>query len=74
MNKIKSKYLKRLIFSYISEEKTIKIIQYNKKIKDLLEINIYNYQKLFIQKHFMLNMVNLSKFKISNLIKFFNSK
>ena len=70
MEKINNHYLLENIFSYVSEIKVLKLIKYNNKLKQLLKINIYNYQKLFIQNHFM---VDLSKFKISNLIKFFKS-
>ena len=70
MKNIKSKYLIKCIFSYITEEKELEFLKYNRKFQKLCEIDIYNYQKMFIQKHFV---INLSKFKISNLIKFCNS-
>ena len=72
MEKIKSQYLVENIFSYISSEiRELELIKYNNKLKKILKINKYNYQKLFIQNHFM---VDLSKFKLSNLIKFFKLK
>ena len=70
MEKINNHYFLENIFSYVSETKVFKLIKYNNKLKQLLKINKYNYQKLFIQNHFM---VDFSKFKISNLIKFFKS-
>ena len=72
MEKIKNRYLVENIFSYISSEiRELELIKYNNKLKKILKINKYNYQKLFIQNHFK---VDLSKFKLSNLIKFFKSK
>ena len=58
------------IFSYITETKELELLKYNNKLKKILKIDKYKYQKLFVQNHFM---VDLSKFKISNLIKFFKS-
>ena len=68
MKKIRSTYLQENIFKYISEIKVLNIIKYNSKLKKLLKKSKYDYQKFFIQNNFM---VDLSKFKISNLIKFF---
>ena len=65
MKKIRSTYLQENIFKYISEIKVLNIIKYNSKLKKLLKKSKYDYQKFFIQNNFM---VELSKFKISNLI------
>ena len=70
MKRIKSHYLLKNIFSYIPEIRELELVKYNKKLKQLLNINKYIYQKLFIQNYFT---VDLSKFKITNLIKFFKS-
>ena len=70
MEKIRSYYLLKNIFSYIPEIKELELIKYNNKLKKLLKVNKYQYQKLFVQNNFI---VDLSKFKILNLIKFFNT-
>ena len=43
---IKSKYLIKKIFSFISEKKKLKIIIYNKKYQDLFAIKLENYQNI----------------------------
>ena len=55
---------------YIPEIKVLELIKYNKRLKQILKIDKYKYQKLFIENYFM---VDLSKFKISNLIKYFKT-
>ena len=45
MEKINNHYLLENIFSYVSETKVFKLIKYNNKLKQLLKINKYNYQK-----------------------------
>ena len=67
MNKIRSHYLFINIFSYIPEIKELELIKYNNKLKQLLKVNKYQYQKLFVENNFI---VDLSKYKILNLIKF----
>ena len=71
MLKIKSKYVVKNIFSYISEEKKLELIKYNEKLKELFQIKLYTYQKLFIENHFILN---LSNFNFDNLIAFIRAK
>ena len=68
--KIKSVFTLKNIISFISKERVLEIFKYNNRIKKSLKINLYDYQKLFIQNHFI---ANLSKYKSSNVIKFLNS-
>ena len=68
--KIKGHYLLEKIFLYIPEIKVLELIKYNKRLKQILKIDKYKYQKLFIENNFK---VDLSKFKLSNLIKYFKT-
>ena len=43
MERIKSTFFVRLLFSHIDEKVKLKIINYNKKLQNKLEINIYHY-------------------------------
>ena len=66
---IKSKYALKNVFSFISTRTFLEIIKYNNEIKKLLNISKYDYQKLFIENFiFNHNFIDISKYKISNLI------
>ena len=67
--KIKSKYIIEGIFSYLDKQRVMEIIRYNHRIQNALNINIFHYQKLFIENHFS---ADLSKYNIKTLLKFFN--
>ena len=45
LEKIKSRYILKLIFNILYNTKSLKIIKYNKKIKKRLDIDIENYKK-----------------------------
>ena len=44
LSKIKSKYIIKLIFNYIQQNKSLKLIKYNKEIQNRLNINITDYK------------------------------
>ena len=44
INNIKSKYIIKIIFSYLDEKIKLKSIKYNKKLQNLFNINIINYK------------------------------
>ena len=50
INNIKSSYLVIILFSHFDEKRKLKIINYNKAIQNLLDINIINY-KIFSGKY-----------------------
>ena len=43
---IKSSYFTKIIFSYIDEKRKLKLIKYNKNIKNKLDIHLVNYKFL----------------------------
>ena len=47
LDNIKSSFFKRILFSFIDDERKLRIIKYNKNIWNILDINIMNYQILF---------------------------
>ena len=47
LDNIKSSFFKRLIFSFIDDEKKLRIIKYNKNILNILNINVMDYIILF---------------------------
>ena len=49
---IKSKYFFNIIFSYLNDERKLRIINYNKSLHKLLDISINNY-KLFSGKYIL---------------------
>jgi hypothetical protein len=71
---IKSSYVLKIVSSFIPEKTVLKIVKYNNKIKKMLNISKYDYQKLFIE-NFIINhnFIDISKYKISNLINYFKS-
>ena len=50
-----SKNLFNVIISYISNDACLKIIQYNKKLQNYINISLYSYQKLFIKNKIPIN-------------------
>ena len=65
---IKSKFISKLIFSYISKEKYLGLIKYNKELQKRFDITKYDYLKLLIEKKYL----NLLKEKV--LFKLINKK
>ena len=65
---IKSKFISKLIFSYISKEKYLGLIKYNNKLQNRFDITKYDYLKLLIEKKYL----NLLKEKV--LFKLINKK
>ena len=47
LKKVKSKYILQQIFDNLKQNKTLNIIRYNKKIKQILKINIKHYIKRY---------------------------
>ena len=50
LNKIKSYYFCKLLLSYISEGRKLKIIKYNKCLRNKIDISIRNY-KIYRNKY-----------------------
>ena len=50
INNIESSYFKKIIFSMIDDGRKLKIVQYNKSLQNLIEINFINY-KLFSARY-----------------------
>ena len=48
--KIKSKYISRILFSYLDEKIKLKIIKYNKKLKNNIDIKLIKY-KFYTEKY-----------------------
>ena len=71
---IKSSYVLKIVSSFIPEKTMLKIVKHNNKIKKMLNISKYDYQKLFIE-NFIINhnFIDISKYKTSNLINYFKS-
>ena len=44
LEKLKSYYIKKELFLYLDEVAKLKLIQYNKKLQSLININLLNYQ------------------------------
>ena len=44
LNNIKSTYFIKIIFTYVEEKQKLKVVNYNKNIQKLLDINIINYK------------------------------
>ena len=60
METIKSVIILKKIFSYIDEEIKLKLIKYNKNIKNKININLLNY-KLFTGKYIIYETKNKGK-------------
>jgi len=72
---IKSQYVLKTISSFISKKTMLKIVKYNNKIKKMLNISKYDYQKIFIENFIKNhNFIDISIYKISSLINYFKSK
>ena len=50
LDKIQSHYFCRVIFSYVSEGRKLKIIKYNKSLRNKIDISIRNY-KIYSNKY-----------------------
>jgi len=46
LEKIKSNYIFKIVFSYIEEKQKLKLVKFNKKIKGELTITLLNYKLL----------------------------
>ena len=65
INKIKSKYIMKQIFSFIKKYRLLKIIEYNKNIQNKLNIEYDDYKKfkdveieMFLTKYIIYNSDN----------------
>ena len=68
--KIKSKHIKKIIFSFLHERTKLKIIKYNKTIQNILNIYLIDY-KLYSKKYIIYETKNKGKeyyFENDNLI------
>ena len=52
LENIKSLYFIKIVFSYLEEERKLKLIKYNKKAQELIEINLFNY-KIFSGRYIL---------------------
>ena len=43
---IKSSFIKKLIFSFLSEKKILDMIMYNKKLQNILSFDIEDYRRI----------------------------
>ena len=50
LKNVKSHYIIKKFFEYITERKSLEIIRYNKSIQKRININIYNYKAYFETK------------------------
>ena len=68
--RIKSIFNLKLLFSYLSKEKYLGIIKYNKDLQNRLDISKYDYLKLLIEKKY-LNLIQEKAFfnHLKNIIK-----
>ena len=64
LDKIKSAYFYKQLFSFIDESQKLQIIVHNKNLQNLLEISLINY-KIFSQRYIV--------FEEKNKIKMYNS-
>ena len=46
LKNVRSKYILKIILSYVKEEKKLKIIKYNKNLQNIMDINLINYKFL----------------------------
>ena len=58
---VKSKNILQNIFSYLDEKLKLKIVEYNKKLQNKLEIDIETYKKVYKNKIFMIKCVFINK-------------
>ena len=68
LENIKSTFISKLIFSYITKEKYLGLIKYNKELQKRFDITKYDYLKLLIEKKYL----NILKEKV--LFKFIKEK
>ena len=60
LKNIKSLYFIRIVFSYVDEEKKLKIIKYNKSLQKIINISIINY-KFFTEKYIIFESNGIGK-------------
>ena len=72
LDNIKSSYFFRIIFSFIDENVKLKLVKYNTKLQNKLDINLINY-KFFSKKYIIFNILIPSLFSSNKglCIKFF---
>ena len=68
---VKSKYILQKIFNYIIKDKTIKIVKYNKNIKNKININIDDYEKYCWREKVEIEIIPAEN-KYSKFSKFIN--
>ena len=69
--KIKSKYVSKEIFSFISYNKFLQMVKYNKSFQKKENISLYSYQKVFLENKISIDFNRLS---IDELINFLNKE
>jgi len=78
LTRIPSKYILNDIFSYcpenISKNIILNLFRYNKKLQNLFNINLYTYQKEYLNINLALKKVNPREYNISKLHNYFKSK
>ena len=57
------------LFSFLSNDTAFLLVIYNKKIQKMLNINLYDYQKLFISKNIKTSLNDLNKIELWNFLK-----
>ena len=55
LEKIKSSYFVKKIFYYIDESRKLKIVKYNKKMQNKIDLSIINY-RIFSRKYIKNNL------------------
>ena len=60
LNNIKSRYIVKILFSYINEKTKLKIIKYNKKIQNKIDIKLINY-RMFSERYIIYESNNFGK-------------
>ena len=68
LEKIKSKYISKLLFSYITKEKYFGLFKYNKEFQKRFNITKYDYLKLLIEKRYLNILKEKALFKLINKI------
>ena len=56
IDNIKSSYFIKIIFSLIDEKRKLKLIKYNKNMKNKLEVHLVNYKFLVVNMLFLSQM------------------
>ena len=71
LKNIKAIYFIQMLFSYVDEEKKLKLVKYNKNLQKIIDINIINY-KHFKGKYIIYESNGIGKeyYGYSNMLKF----